>query len=78
VCLCVRCCGRALVMPVPQERNHSPASRATTHATPCSPLFTALGVSCIISGTPSGWLVDRVPTHHVLIGSLAVQVGNLA
>jgi hypothetical protein len=39
-----------------------------------SPLFTALGISCIVSGTPSGWLVDRMPTHHVLIGSLLVQV----
>ncbi|KAG2501542.1 hypothetical protein HYH03_000049 [Edaphochlamys debaryana] len=38
-----------------------------------SPLFTALGVSCIVSGTPSGWLVDRIPTHHVLIGSLLVE-----
>ncbi|EFJ49439.1 hypothetical protein VOLCADRAFT_89859 [Volvox carteri f. nagariensis] len=38
-----------------------------------SPLFTALGVSCIVSGTPSGWLVDRVPTHHVLAGSLLVE-----
>ncbi|KAG2434076.1 hypothetical protein HXX76_007804 [Chlamydomonas incerta] len=38
-----------------------------------SPLFTALGVSCIVSGTPSGWLVDRVPTHHVLIGSLIIE-----
>ncbi|GFR48845.1 hypothetical protein Agub_g10798 [Astrephomene gubernaculifera] len=38
-----------------------------------SPLFTALGVSCIVSGTPSGWLVDRVPTHRVLAGSLLVQ-----
>lgn len=39
-----------------------------------SPLFTALGVSCIVSGPPSGWLVDRVPTHWVLIGSLLVEV----
>lgn len=39
-----------------------------------SPLFTALGVSCIISGTPSGWVVDRLPTHYVLIGSLVVEV----
>ena len=39
-----------------------------------SPLFTALGVSCIVSGTPSGWLVDRIPTHHVLLGSLLVEV----
>ncbi len=39
-----------------------------------SPLFTALGVSCIVSGTPSGWLVDRMPTHHVLIGSLVIEV----
>lgn len=39
-----------------------------------SPLFTALGVSCIVSGTPSGWLVDRLPTHHVLLGSLLVEV----
>eukprot|EP00798_Chlamydomonas_sp_ICE-L_P017984 gene17984-24392_t len=38
-----------------------------------SPLFTALGISCIISGAPSGWLVDAVPTHYVLIGSLLVQ-----
>ncbi|KXZ55589.1 hypothetical protein GPECTOR_2g1139 [Gonium pectorale] len=38
-----------------------------------SPLFTALGVSCIVSGTPSGWLVDRLPTHHVLVGSLLVE-----
>ncbi len=38
-----------------------------------SPLFTALGVSCILSGTPSGWLVDRLPTHHVLIGSLLIE-----
>ncbi len=39
-----------------------------------SPLFTALGIACIISGTPSGWLVDRMPTHRVLLGSLLVQV----
>eukprot|EP00798_Chlamydomonas_sp_ICE-L_P003780 gene3780-13848_t len=38
-----------------------------------SPLFTALGISCIISGAPSGWLVDLVPTHYVLIGSLLTQ-----
>lgn len=41
-----------------------------------SPLFTALGIACIVSGTPSGWLVDRVPTHHVLVGSLLVEVGE--
>jgi hypothetical protein len=44
--------------------------------TDLSPLFTALGISCIISGTPSGWLVDRVPTHVVLVGSLIVEVGG--
>ncbi|GLI68054.1 hypothetical protein VaNZ11_012349 [Volvox africanus] len=38
-----------------------------------SPLFTALGISCIVSGTPSGWLVDRLPTHHVLVGSLLLE-----
>lgn len=43
-----------------------------------SPLFTALGVSCIISGTPSGWLVDRLPVHHVLIGSLLVEAAGFA
>lgn len=43
-----------------------------------SPLFTALGVSCIVSGTPSGWVVDRVPVHHVLIGSLLIEVGGWA
>ena len=42
--------------------------------TDLSPLFTALGVSCIISGTPSGWVVDRFPTHHVLIASLLIEV----
>ncbi|GAX75222.1 hypothetical protein CEUSTIGMA_g2666.t1 [Chlamydomonas eustigma] len=41
--------------------------------TDLSPLFTALGVSCIISGTPSGWFVDRFPTHHVLIASLLIE-----
>lgn len=41
--------------------------------TDLSPLFTALGVSCIISGTPSGWVVDRYPTHHVLIVSLLIE-----
>ena len=41
-----------------------------------SPLFTALGISCIVSGTPSGWLVDRLPTHHVLIGSLLVEASG--
>ncbi|GIL79806.1 hypothetical protein Vretifemale_9097 [Volvox reticuliferus] len=39
-----------------------------------SPLFTALGISCIVSGTPSGWLVDHLPTHHVLVGSLLLEV----
>lgn len=39
-----------------------------------SPLFTSLGISCIISGTPSGWLVDRVATHYVLVGSLLIEV----
>ncbi|GIL79805.1 hypothetical protein Vretimale_12423 [Volvox reticuliferus] len=38
-----------------------------------SPLFTALGISCIVSGTPSGWLVDHLPTHHVLVGSLLLE-----
>ena len=42
--------------------------------TDLSPLFTALGISCIVSGTPSGWVVDRFPTHYVLIGSLLVEV----
>ncbi len=51
------------------------ADRLNVEAPDLSPLFTALGVSCIISGTPSGWLVDRVPTHHVLVGSLLVEVG---
>lgn len=41
-----------------------------------SPLFTALGVACIISGTPSGWLVDRLPTHYVLVGSLLIEVST--
>lgn len=43
-----------------------------------SPLFTALGLACVISGTPSGWLVDRVPTHRVLLGSLSVQAAGFA
>lgn len=41
--------------------------------TALAPLFTALGISCIISGPPSGWVVDRFPTHHVLIASLLVE-----
>ncbi|KAJ9504836.1 hypothetical protein QJQ45_030524, partial [Haematococcus lacustris] len=41
-----------------------------------SPLFTALGVSCIASGPPSGWLVDRMPTHRVLVGALLVQASG--
>jgi len=41
--------------------------------TDLSPLFTALGISCIVSGTPSGWVVDRFPTHTVLIASLLVE-----
>ncbi|KAF5835001.1 hypothetical protein DUNSADRAFT_8058 [Dunaliella salina] len=43
-----------------------------------SPLFTALGVSCIVSGTPSGWLVDRLPSHYVLMGSLVVEAVGFA
>eukprot|EP00197_Chlamydomonas_leiostraca_P016237 CAMPEP_0202862632 /NCGR_PEP_ID=MMETSP1391-20130828/3606_1 /ASSEMBLY_ACC=CAM_ASM_000867 /TAXON_ID=1034604 /ORGANISM="Chlamydomonas leiostraca, Strain SAG 11-49" /LENGTH=432 /DNA_ID=CAMNT_0049542195 /DNA_START=154 /DNA_END=1448 /DNA_ORIENTATION=- len=43
-----------------------------------SPLFTALGIACIVSGTPSGWLVDRLPTHHVLVGSLLVEAVGFA
>jgi hypothetical protein len=50
------------------------AKRLNVEEPDLSPLFTALGVSCIISGTPSGWLVDRLPTHHVLVGSLLVEV----
>ena len=51
------------------------AERLEVDETDLSPLFTALGVSCIISGTPSGWVVDRFPTHRVLIVSLLVEVG---
>lgn len=50
------------------------AQRLNVDEPDLSPLFTALGVSCIVSGTPSGWLVDRIPTHHVLIGSLLIEV----
>ena len=50
------------------------AERLAVDETDLAPLFTALGVSCIISGTPSGWLVDRFPTHHVLIMSLLIEV----
>ena len=53
------------------------AERLHVNEPDMSPLFTALGVSCIISGTPSGWLVDRLPVHHVLIGSLLVEVGGM-
>ncbi|GLC40677.1 hypothetical protein PLESTM_001100600 [Pleodorina starrii] len=49
------------------------AERLHVEEADLSPLFTALGVSCIVSGTPSGWLVDRLPTHHVLVGSLLVE-----
>ena len=52
------------------------AERLGVEETDLSPLFTALGVSCIISGTPSGWVVDRFPTHRVLIVSLLVEVGG--
>jgi MFS family permease len=52
------------------------AERLSVAEADLSPLFTALGISCIVSGTPSGWLVDRVPTHHVLIGSLLVEVSE--
>lgn len=50
------------------------AERLQVDETDLSPLFTALGIACIVSGTPSGWLVDRLPTHHVLVGSLLVEV----
>lgn len=53
------------------------AERLEVEETDLSPLFTALGVSCIISGTPSGWVVDRWPTHQVLIVSLLVEVSMI-
>ncbi len=53
---------------------HPLAEQLGVDETDLAPLFTALGVSCIISGTPSGWFVDRFPTHHVLIASLLVEV----
>jgi MFS family permease len=53
------------------------SERLGVDETDLSPLFTALGVSCIISGTPSGWFVDRFPTHHVLKASLLIEVGSV-
>jgi len=50
------------------------AERLEVDETDLAPLFTALGISCIISGTPSGWFVDTFPTHHVLIASLLIEV----
>uniref|UniRef100_A0A7R9YX00 Major facilitator superfamily (MFS) profile domain-containing protein n=1 Tax=Chlamydomonas euryale TaxID=1486919 RepID=A0A7R9YX00_9CHLO len=54
------------------------SERLSVDETDLSPLFTALGVSCILSGTPSGWFVDRYPTHAVLIVSLAVEAVGFA
>uniref|UniRef100_A0A7S3VJM8 Major facilitator superfamily (MFS) profile domain-containing protein n=1 Tax=Dunaliella tertiolecta TaxID=3047 RepID=A0A7S3VJM8_DUNTE len=54
------------------------ADRLSVDEPDLSPLFTALGVSCIVSGTPSGWLVDRLPTHNVLVGSLVVEAVGFA
>lgn len=54
------------------------AARLEVDETDLSPLFTALGVSCIVSGTPSGWLVDRLPTHHVLVVSLLLEAVGFA
>mmetsp|Transcript_9121 Transcript_9121/g.15934 ORF Transcript_9121/g.15934 Transcript_9121/m.15934 type:complete len:507 (-) Transcript_9121:653-2173(-) len=54
------------------------AQRLNVSEPDLSPLFTALGVSCIISGTPSGWVVDRFPSHYVLIGSLLVEAIGFA
>jgi hypothetical protein len=39
-----------------------------------SPLFTTLGLTTIIGGLPSGWLVDRVPGHAIIVVSLVLQV----
>lgn len=39
-----------------------------------SPLFTTLGLTTIIGGLPSGWLVDRVPGHVIIVVSLILQV----
>lgn len=50
------------------------ATRLGVDETDLSPLFTALGVSCILSGTVSGWAVDRYPAHIVLVASLLVEV----
>jgi FHS family Na+ dependent glucose MFS transporter 1 len=49
------------------------AEKLGVEETALAPLFTALGISCIISGPPSGWVVDRYPTHYVLIASLLVE-----
>ena len=49
------------------------AEKLGVEETALAPLFTALGISCIVSGPPSGWVVDRFPTHHVLIASLLVE-----
>lgn len=49
------------------------AAHVNAKTTDMGPVFTALGLSSVISGIPAGWVVDNVHGHVILFVALATQ-----